>query len=68
MSKTRAWERFVWNVRHLFDDESYNPFIDEDNEEPGLKAKHRTGSEDFWHSLKNLVVGRHLRKERNGKQ
>lgn len=52
--KTRKWQRLGWDVVHLFDTKSFNPMIDEDNEEPGLKAKHRTGLQDITHAVKNL--------------
>jgi hypothetical protein len=50
----KVWARLKWDVRNLFNGK-VNPYIDEDNEEPGLKAKRRTGLEDVSHALKNVL-------------
>jgi hypothetical protein len=50
----RAWVRLWWDLRHLASP-AINPHIDEDNEEPGLRAKRRTGLEDVTHAAENLV-------------
>lgn len=46
-----AWDRFTWNIRHLFS-RAYNPFVLDG--EGGMKPKSRTGFEDLFHSLENL--------------
>lgn len=50
---SKVWARFKWNLKNLFNNET-NPFIDEDNEESGLKAKKRTALEDITHATENL--------------
>ena len=49
-----AKERFVWNIIHLFDTETYNPYLIDG--EGDFTPKNRTGFEDFFHSLVNLPV------------
>lgn len=49
-----AKERFVWNIIHIFDTETYNPYLQDG--EGDFTPKNRTAFEDFFHSLVNLPV------------
>jgi hypothetical protein len=50
----RVWGRLWWDIKNLFN-QKINPFIDEDNEEPGLLAKRRTAAEDITHAIENVA-------------
>ena len=49
-----AYARLMWDVHHIFDWESNNPYVSAG--EGGSKPKNRTGLEDFFHALVNLPV------------
>jgi len=49
-----AKERFVWDIIHIFDTETYNPYLQDG--EGDFTPKNRTGFEDFFHALVNLPV------------
>jgi hypothetical protein len=44
--------RVKWNLAHLFDRKSVNPYVAAGEDD--LKPKQRTGWEDLFHSIKNL--------------
>lgn len=46
------YQRLQWNLKHLFDSKEHNPFLDK--EEHGV-AEERTGFQDLFHSIKNVV-------------
>lgn len=48
------WDRFVWDVKHLFDRKAINPYVAAG--EGDLKPKNRTAVEDIGHAVKNLKV------------
>lgn len=47
------WDRFVWDLKHLADDE-INPYVAAG--EGDALPKNRTGLEDVTHAFKNLFV------------
>jgi hypothetical protein len=49
-----AKERLIWDIKHIFDTKSYNPYLLDG--EGGFTPKKRTGLEDFFHALVNLPV------------
>lgn len=48
----KYWQRFFWNVTHLFDLKTPNPFVL--NGEDGLEPVARPAWKDLGHSIKNL--------------
>ena len=50
-TKTVHWDRFVWNVKHLFNFKDFNPFYKETS-----GGKERKAYQDFWHSAVNVSV------------
>jgi hypothetical protein len=49
-----AIDRFIWNIKNLFDFNTNNPYVLDG--EGDFTPKRRTAIEDFFHSLKNLPV------------
>lgn len=49
---SEVWARVRWNLRHLLDFKTHNPYLTDGM--GGLRPKHRTGLEDLLHSLEDV--------------